>query len=81
MYLKIVIPNTVNRRLSSIVMFCGPLVTLVVTPWFNYDPINLGKTLVLSSLSFAGIGLLVPFAKSILKQLGNFLVSIIFFLQ
>jgi len=48
--------NTETRRqLVRILLFAGPLITLVVTPWMSYDPINLPKFALL--LAGAGIAL------------------------
>lgn len=69
-----------EKRLRRIAILIGPLVTLIVTPDWNYDPINLGKILVLCSLSFACIGLLIPTASIFLERVGrNNLVIILFF--
>lgn len=70
------IPNSVLSRLSTFVVLVGPLVTLTITPWFNYDPINLGKNLALSVFAFAGFGLIIPYINKLLQILGRFLVAV-----
>lgn len=50
-------------------LFVGPLVTLAITPWFNFDPINLGKILVLTTLAWGGIFLLMPYTKEAIRGL------------
>jgi O-antigen ligase len=48
--------NTATRRqLARILFIAGPVVTLTVTPWMSYDPINIPKLAVL--LACAGIAL------------------------
>lgn len=74
MYRENVIPSSVAKRISTFMIVVGPLVTLAITPWFNYDPINLGKGLALSSLTFAGFGLLIPYFNEIQERLGKPLV-------
>ena len=69
MYRENVIPNSVMKRLSNFLVIVGPLVTLAVTPWFNYDPINLGKGLALTTITFAGIGLLLPYFSELRNRL------------
>lgn len=48
---------------KSKILFClsivGPIVTLAVTPSYNFDPINPVKVLALSTLSFSMIGIFV----------------------
>lgn len=39
-------------RSIQLLLIVGPLVTLIVNPWTNYDPISLPKLLALSSVSF-----------------------------
>ena len=51
--------DVVNLRLSKILLWVGPVVTLAVNPWTNYDPISLPKMLALSIFAFAALGLLI----------------------
>jgi O-antigen ligase len=44
-----------RRQLGRVLLVAGPLVTLVVTPWMSYDPINVSKLAIL--LPCAGIAL------------------------
>ena len=68
-----VIPGSVLKRISAGLLIVGPLTTLMITPWWNFDPINLGKNLVLSSISFLGIGLLAPYSRIISNNFGKYL--------
>lgn len=79
MYGESVIPNSVAKRISTFMVVVGPLVTLAITPWFNYDPINLGKGLALSTITFAGFGLLLPYLRDVQNRLGKPLVYVSFF--
>lgn len=79
MYGESVIPNSVAKRISTFMVIVGPLVTLAITPWFNYDPINLGKGLALSTITFAGLGLLLPYFHEVRERLGKPLVYFSFF--
>ena len=45
--------------LSRILIFVGPMVSLVVSPTFNYDPINLIKILVTTTAAFYLLGIFV----------------------
>lgn len=65
------LPLTIEKRLSSFLIFAGPAVTLAITPWFNYDPINLGKVLILTCLAGAGFGLLTPYLGALLARNGR----------
>lgn len=51
--------DLVNLRLSKILLWVGPVVTLAVNPWTNYDPISLPKMFALSVFAFAALGLLI----------------------
>lgn len=74
------IPNTVNIRLSNLVVLAGPATTLAISPWFNYDPINLIKVLTLTCISFAAFGLIVPHMPKALEIVGkNRSIIIMFF--
>ena len=72
------IPHSVAKRISTFMILVGPLVTLAITPWFNYDPINLGKGLALSSITSAGLGLLLPYFGEVQKRLGKPLLYVAF---
>lgn len=53
------VKQSVNFRLSRILLWVGPAVTLMVNPWTNYDPISLPKMLTLSIFSGAVFALLI----------------------
>lgn len=65
--------EAVLRRIGSLVLFLGPATTLAISPWSNFDPINLIKLLFVTSLAFAILGLLFwvrdDFFKSVDKTL------------
>ena len=43
----------IENRLTFLAVITAPICTLMITPWMNWDPINLGKIVVLSSLAFS----------------------------
>ena len=49
----------VESRTAQIVAFTGLLVTLVVSPYWNFDPINPSKVLISSTLSWAVLGMIL----------------------
>jgi O-antigen ligase len=53
------VSDIASIRLSKLLLWVGPAVTLVVNPWTNYDPISLPKMLVLSIFACAVLGLLI----------------------
>ena len=68
------------KRLEWIFFLVGPLVTLAVSPWTNYDPINLIKILICSSLAFYSLGLIISSSKKLFVYIHRkFFISIIFF--
>jgi O-antigen ligase len=52
-------PNIVINRIAQLLLIVGPLATLAISPYSNFDPINLIKILVVSSLAFSILGLLI----------------------
>ena len=64
----------IRHRLFQMIVLVGPLTTLVVSPWISFDPISLPKLLVLSTLSFFGMGLLVNSTKDIPLAIGLMLL-------
>ncbi|GDX24707.1 hypothetical protein LBMAG10_13720 [Actinomycetes bacterium] len=54
----------VNKRIAKALLVVGPLTTLAVSPWSNYDPINLIKLLILTPIAFLCIFL----GFSVIKQ-------------
>jgi O-antigen ligase len=65
------LPRTVEKRISNLIVVAGPATTLVISPWFNYDPINLIKVLVLTGTSFAAFGLLLPYLPQAINRAGK----------
>jgi O-antigen ligase len=75
-----VFPTTVEKRVTSLAVLIGPFTTLIVTPFWSYDPINLGKVLVLATLSFSCLGLLSPYFNNVYRaNKAIFLISSLFF--
>ena len=48
-----------SQRISKLLIWVAPLATLAISPWSNFDPINLIKMLVVSSVGFATAGILL----------------------
>jgi O-antigen ligase len=71
------LPVTVEKRISNLLVLAGPATCLAISPWFNFDPINLIKVLVLTCCSFSAIGLLIPYFRTLLKQAGKTLIFIL----
>ena len=55
--------TSVLNRISQLLLLVGPLATLAVSPFSNYDPINLIKILFVSSLAFSILGFMVYLKK------------------
>jgi O-antigen ligase len=53
------IQNIVVHRIAQLLLIVGPIATLAISPFSNYDPINLIKILFVSSLAFSVLGFLV----------------------
>lgn len=70
----------VFRRVGSLLLWLGPVTTLVVSPYTNYDPINPIKLIVVTAISFSFLGLLLPVGKKALDRLDKhiWLTSILF---
>jgi O-antigen ligase len=58
-----------QKRLLTLVLFIGPATTLLILPNFSYDPINLIKLLVLSTVGFAAIGIMLGELKNSLFRI------------
>ena len=65
------LPITVEKRVLNLVVFAGPATSLAISPWFNFDPINHVKILVLTCTSFAAFGLLVPYLPKACEKVGK----------
>lgn len=69
------------RRLSFLLIFVGPLTTLIISPWTNFDPINLIKMVVVSAVGWSIFGLLISNVKSLSSSTNKFfLFSCLLFL-
>ena len=62
-------------KIQRILLIIGPLATLVVSPWSNYDPINPIKLLIVTTLAFATLGIIIS-EKSVLKAKQNRLIVV-----
>jgi len=71
----------VDKRVSNLIVFAGPATTLAISPWFNFDPINLIKVLILTCISFAAFGLVLPYLPYVISKVGkkNSLLLLLFF--
>jgi O-antigen ligase len=65
------VPQSVSRRVSTLILFLAPMTTLAVSPWFNFDPINPIKILVLTCFTATAFGLLVPYLSRVVKLVGK----------
>ena len=54
------ISAVVRQKAQRYLLMAGLLGTLVVTPWFNVDPINVPKLFVIGVFAFLAFGVLVP---------------------
>jgi O-antigen ligase len=61
----------VDKRVSNLIVFAGPATTLAISPWFNFDPINLIKVLILTCISFAAFGLVLPYLPHAIIKVGK----------
>jgi len=50
---------SVRRRIGTLLLFLGPITTFAVSPFYNFDPINLVKLLFVTSFAFAFLALLI----------------------
>lgn len=66
--------SALERRIQSLVIFCVVVMTLIVTPWMNLDPINLPKFLVLVVCGLALLGNLAPSVKRLVASEAKVLV-------
>jgi len=73
-------PLTIQKRIINLVVFVGPAITLAISPWTNFDPINLIKALILTSVSFAILGLVFPYFSTLIERVGKktFFLSLAF---
>jgi O-antigen ligase len=65
------VPQSVSKRVSTVILVAGPLTTLAISPWFNFDPINPIKIFFLTTLTSLAIGLLIPYFRSVLRKVGR----------
>lgn len=73
--------DLVTNRISRILLFAGPLVSLAISPLISYDPINPVKNIILCSLAFSILGLLIRIRTEIPPTIGwPMLAILIYFL-
>ena len=51
--------STLAFRIFQLILFVGPATSIAVSPFFNYDPINLIKNLIVASIGFYIAGLVL----------------------
>ena len=73
------LPVTVEKRISNLLVLAGPATCLAISPWFNFDPINLIKVLVLTCFSFATLGLILPYLPNAISRVGKRNSSLLLF--
>ena len=74
-------PRVLERRIQYLALLCALSMTLVITPWTTWDPINLPKLSILGISGFTAVGNLLPYLKSILDSEAKLLVhSVLLFL-
>ena len=59
----------VSKRLTALLLVLGPVTTLAISPFSNYDPINLIKIIFVSSVAFASLALILSTWKSYYPRL------------
>lgn len=62
--------DLVTNRISRVLLFVGPLVSLAISPLLSYDPINPIKNLILCSLAFSILGMLIRIRSEIVPRIG-----------
>ena len=74
--------SALNKRISTILLTVGPVATLAISPFSNFDPINLIKVLSVSSLAFSILGLLIYGNKEARLRInkGLLLAALVFFI-
>ena len=61
--------EAVMRRLGTIILFLGPATTLAISPFSNFDPINLIKMIVVSAFAFSALALMASARQSVIGRL------------
>ena len=68
-YALVVSLVAVKKRTSTVLLMVGPATTLAISPFSNFDPINLIKMLFVASCAFGLLFLLLPDIKSHVARL------------
>jgi hypothetical protein len=67
-------------RISFLLLVASPLTTIAVSPFYNYDPINLIKLLVCTSVAFATLGIISANGTRLFSRIPrNLMMSAAFF--
>ena len=73
--------NAILKRISQMLLVVSPMATLAISPFANYDPINLIKLLIITSIAFAVLGLIVSDYSNLKKRLKkNLVITSVLFL-
>jgi O-antigen ligase len=64
-------------RISQGLLFLAPVITLIVNPWTNYDPISLPKMLVLTTGSFGILAIMIFNFKDVVNSVPRMLLWIV----
>jgi O-antigen ligase len=70
--------NANQRRLEQLLSFGVALVTVFITPWFSYDPLNVSRMLLLTVLSSIAFFLIFPQLRFSKLRPNRFLFSLLF---
>lgn len=60
---------SISKRIGTILLLVGPTTSLAISPFSNFDPINLVKLLFVTSLAFSVLGLFVSSVKQFIGRL------------
>ena len=66
--------DAVFQRIGSLVLILGPITTLAISPWSNFDPINLIKLLFVTSIAFSILGFLIWVRRDVLNRVDRTLL-------
>lgn len=61
--------SVVVKRLQALLLVLGPMTTLAISPFSNFDPINLAKMLIVSSVAFASLALILSIRREVFSRL------------
>jgi O-antigen ligase len=61
----VIVKFILKSRIGQVLSFAGPIATLAINPWGNFDPISVVKLVVITGCSFLIAGLAIPEFKSL----------------